>query len=149
MAAGRDDIVRKAAVHFATDDGAIGAEVRSAGPAVDTGAAEYDRIDQHTIAGADGTADLANDFAGDLVAHDDRVRGWHGAGEDLEVGAADAAVADSDEHFAGFGLGRGDVAGREVEGFSKDDGLHRAGFYLLCCACRRPERGARAIGVSA
>jgi hypothetical protein len=71
VAAGRDDIVRKTAVHFSTDDGPVGAEVRSAGPAVDTGTAEYDRIDQHTIAGADRAAHLTNDFAGDPVAHDD------------------------------------------------------------------------------
>ena len=122
---GYGDVFGGAAVDGVADGAPAVAEVAAADAAPFAVAAEQGWVDGDPVAlvdevdvGSDG-----DDFAGELVAGDDREGGGREqAGGDVEVGAADSDGADPDDDFTGAGGGVGCFADVHGAGLVVDDG---------------------------
>src|ERR1700730_14826462 len=96
VAARSDKVLGKAAVRFAAYQPAMGAKAGPSGAARMADTAEQTGIGDDALAVADAiVAPFGNDTHG-LVAHDARITHRNRAMVDLQIGAADAAMADSD-----------------------------------------------------
>ena len=96
------------ALLVADRDAAVGAVAEAVDALPALGSEQRD----HVVAGRDERDALADalDDAGSLVAeHARRVAGRVGAGRGVEVGVADAAGGEPDEHLAGLRLGEVDL----------------------------------------
>ena len=75
------------------------------------------------VAGAD-----LDDLAGDLVTEDRRQREGDGPADDVEVGVAQAAGGDLDEHLAGLGVRGADLLHLQTAvNVAQDGGAHGGG----------------------
>ena len=93
-------------VAIASDQAAIGAKLGLPDPAMKAIAAIQHRIDDHPRAslGTVRTRGLDH-FADHLVAHDQRILRRDTAGEDFQIGAANAAVGHPNDAVASVGMG--------------------------------------------
>ncbi len=130
---GHVDVLGQATWDDGTEELPLGAELLAAGHAEVARPAHLDRLDRHAQAYGE-TGDVASqrgDFAGDLMAWTQA--GWRRelAAIEVQVAAADAAVAHADEHAIGRDVRDGYVLHFGLLRSGDDGGLHRCHVHLL------------------
>src|SRR5204863_3666457 len=116
----------------AANQHAVRAQMCLTEPAMETRAAVKLGVDDDAVPGPErlGVAGV-DDFPEQFMTHDSRVADRNRAAENLEIGAADAAVRHADLHLAGVPTWPSHVIEDQIPGCAQDHGSHR-GVMKLC-----------------
>jgi hypothetical protein len=124
MAARSNKIIREPAVGVASDERAVGTQVRLPDTAIQTHAAVKGGVNDDAIAAMQRGVSPVGHLADHFMAHDQRVADGDGAFEDVQIGPANAAVCNPDEDLTRPGGGPFDFGKPQVAGPSQDHCLH-------------------------
>ena len=140
VACGNGDVFGKAAVGVTPDQHAVRTQMGLSDPTMETGAAIELRVDDNSVARSEMPAALDH-LADHLMAHDSRIGDRNRAAVDLQIGAADAAVGDANEHVAGIHPRPRHIVQHQLPRCPQDHGSHHGVLKLSVVAALQDSPG--------